>query len=173
MKLHALAHPREAVAGPVPVTVPLPSSATSSFDRIGAIAHEHRRACGARGLTMFVSASWTMRYAETSIPGGRPLRSPWTRELDRHARVAHRLDESLDAWRLGRGARLRSSSSLRRSPSRRLISARASLPVRSIARQSLACLRTLVSECEALGPRLHDHDADAVADDIVESRGRA
>src|SRR5439155_8036174 len=98
---------------------------------------------------------------------GRSFCSPSTRSST-GTPASRTVCSSWSTWaRLGRGASDNPSPSLRRMPRSRLISASASLPVRSIASSALACRRPLFSKGKALGAGLHDHHAHAVPDDIV------
>ena len=117
---------------------------------------------------VLVSASCTIRYTDTSTPGGSGRSSPLVRSVT--VRPAARTSSS-SVERLatpGCGTVSGSSSPRRRTPSRRRISVIATRPVASTCRSaSRADLRLLVED-PLRGAGLDHDDAQVVGDDVVQ-----
>ena len=119
-------------------------------------------------MSAFVSASWTIRYAERSISGGQRDLFALDPHLDRQARLAHLRHELLER----RQARLRRERGLlvalpqdAQQPSH----LRQRLPPGLLDRQQRLPLPLLVGlEQPPNGTRLNRHDADRVRDHIVQ-----
>ena len=114
----ALAHPDEAVAGAVAPAArpcgPQPSSATSTATRAALVADGDRGARRRRrAWTALASASWTIRNAARSTPGGERAGSPSTSSVDGQAGRARRAAASSSTPREARAAAVRLGGSAR------------------------------------------------------------
>ena len=138
---------------PVPVSVPVPSPSSVTSTSTAPRSYRTTTVACARPACFraFVSASWTMRYAERSIPGGRGTGDPSTRNstgspASRTFAISRSRSRSVGC---GDSAR---PSSLRTTPIRRRISSTVCRPVPSIASSAVRTSCWLPSSTRAAAP---------------------
>src|SRR5437588_1095903 len=138
---------------PVPVSVPVPSPSSVTSTSTAPRSYRTTTVACARPafFRAFVSASWTMRYAERSIPGGRGTGDPSTRNstgspASRTFAISRSRSRSVGC---GDSAR---PSSLRTTPIRRRISSTVCRPVPSIASSAVRTSCWLPSSTRAAAP---------------------
>ena len=170
----ALAHPGDAASaapsGAARGRAVAPSSTTSSSSASPAVAdRDRRRGVAPAWRSVFVSASWTIRYADRSTPAGeRDGRADVAVHLDGEAGGAQRRDELVEPVQAGLRGRRRVAVAGRDARQQPPQLAERLAPGRLDRAQRRARLvGALVEDVVGRGG-LHDDDRDAVRDDVVQ-----